>query len=206
MRQDVLEHLAEEIGAHQADPLASFQTWDDGRRKLDGMSRGKRWDIDREQREWEKANEAELAKYAARWRWRQHEEAHPERVQAANAAWVKANRAHLRAYRKRWAQEHRERELEYCRRKQANRRADPSRWALYLARQERHKAKKRAHAYEHYRLDLEASRARKRVNAARWYAKQPREGKRRCSVCRQGGHNRIRCPVARDQVKHAETP
>lgn len=68
MRRDVLEHMAEEIGAHQADPLASFTTWDEGRRKLDGMSRGKRWDIDREQREWERDSRADLHRLR-RKRW-----------------------------------------------------------------------------------------------------------------------------------------
>jgi hypothetical protein len=202
VRRDVLEHMADEIGAHQADPLASFQTWDEGRRKLDGMSRGKRWDIDREQREWEKANEAELARYAARHRWSNFEKAHPERVTAAQRAWVRENRAHLAAYRKRWAKMNAAKERAYARRKHAKRKADPKRWAVFHARMKRHKAKKLARAKVRYRLDIEASRARSRANAARWYAKQPREGKRRCSVCRQPGHNVKRCPT----VPHPSPP
>jgi hypothetical protein len=195
MRRDVLEHMADEIGAHQADPLASFTTWDEGRRNLDGMSRGKRWDIDREQREWEKANEAELAKYAARHRWSKFEKAHPERVTAAQRAWVKENRAHLRAYRKRYQEEHAEKERLWRKRQRANQKADPKRWALRQASFDRHKSKKNARAKERYRLDIEASRAKARASSARYYAKRPREGKRRCSVCHQLGHNVRRCPT-----------
>lgn len=191
--REVLELLAEEIGARTTDPLASFTTWDEGRRKLDGMSRGSRWDIDREQRDWEKANAAELAKYVARQNWSKFEKAHPERVTAAQRAWAKENRAHLAAYRKRWALANVDKERLYGQRKHAARKRDPKRWAVWLARQERHKAKKRERSKLRYRQDLEASRARSREHSAAYYAKQPREGKRKCTRCGRPGHNRRRC-------------
>ena len=204
MRRDVLEHLAEEIGAHQAEPLASFTIWDEGRRKLDGMSRGKRWDIDREQREWERDNAAELAKYEARRNWAKHERTHPEQVDEAHRRWVKTNRQHLLAYRRTWAAANVERERKYGRRKHAKRKKDPKRWAVFKARQDRHKPKKNAKASAAYWALSDAERrARNQEHHQRFYRYKPK-GKRRCSVCRQPGHNVKRCSVARTAAGRAQ--
>jgi hypothetical protein len=196
VRADVLEVMAEEVAGRPVDALASFVTWDEGRRKLDGMSRGKRWDIDREQREWERANAADLARFVARRNWQRWMDAHPDKAKGAARSWVREHWGHLLAYRARWAKENADREREYDRRQMAATRADPVRLARYQARQDRHKAKKRKRAKERYWANLEASRARNRLHAAAYYAKRPREGKRRCTLCRKPGHNRIRCKRA----------
>lgn len=78
--------------------------------------------------------------------------------------------------KKRWAEQNREHLAAYRRR-----------WA------EQNRERVRERERERYRLNLEASRARARANAARSYANQPREGKRRCSKCHQPGHNVRRC-------------
>jgi hypothetical protein len=174
-RADVLELLAEELGARAAHPLASFTTWDgDGRRKLDGMSRGRRWDIDRELREEKRATE----KLIGLLRWKR---------------WYAKNKGAFAAYRKRWGQENKEKERAYGRLKHKRRRKDPKRWAVFKARQARHLPKKLARAKERYWADVEASRARNRAASARYYLKRKREGTRRCSTCGQPGHNRRRC-------------
>lgn len=195
MRPDVLEVIAEEIAGRPVDALASFTTWGEGRRKLDGMAKGRHWDIDREQRQWESDNAAYLGKFVARHNWQRFTEANPERISKAARKWVLAHWDHLLAYRNRWAKENADREREYDRRQMANTRADPARLARYQAKQERHKPKKAARAKKRYWADVEASRARNRKNAATYYAKQPREGKRKCTLCRKPGHNRRRCPT-----------
>jgi hypothetical protein len=197
VRPDVLETMAEEIAGRPVDALASFVTWDGGRRKLDGMAKGRRWDIDREQRQWEKDNAADLARFVARHNWHRFEEQNPERVRTAARKWVVEHWDHLLAYRNRWAKENADREREYDRRQMANTRADPVRLARYLAKQERHKPKKLARAKRLYWADVEASRERSRRHSAVYYAKQPREGKRKCTLCRNPGHNRRRCPQAK---------
>ena len=68
VRADVLEIMAEEIASHPVNALTSFRKWEGGHSALDGMAKGTRWVIDREQLEWEKANEAELAALEARLR------------------------------------------------------------------------------------------------------------------------------------------
>lgn len=176
--REVLDLLAEELGERAAHPLASFQTWDEGagqgRRKLDGMQAGRRWDIDREHRADKKATQ----KLYDQLRWKR---------------WYKKNKARFAAYRKRWGSENPDKERLYGKRKRAAQRKDPKRWARAKARFDRHKPKKRARARERYYADIEASRARLRASSARYYAKRPREGKRRCSRCGQPGHNRRRC-------------
>jgi hypothetical protein len=193
MRPDVLELIAEEVAGRPVDALASFVTWDDGRRKLDGMAKGRRWDIDREQRQWEKDNAADLARFVARRNWQRFTQQNPQRVKTAARKWVREHWGRLLAYRARWAKEHADREREYDRRQMANTRADPVRLARYQARQERHKLKKRAKENARYWGNVEASRERSRRNSATYYAKQPREGKRKCSLCRKPGHNVLRC-------------
>jgi hypothetical protein len=178
VRSDVLEVMAEEVAGRPVDALASFTTWDEGRRKLDGMSRGKRWDIDREQRQWERDNAADLARFVARHNWQRWMDANPEKARGAVQRWVRANWQYLLAYRARWAKEHAEQEREYDRRQMANTRKDPVRWARYLAKQERHRAKKNARARERYLAN---------------YATLPREGKRKCTLCRRPGHNSLTC-------------
>jgi hypothetical protein len=106
--------MAEELGERAADALASFTTWDgDGRRRLDGMSKGRRWDIDREQRAWERDNRADLRRlYKSLWlaRWRR---AHPELARKVWASWYAAHKDEVapanRARAKRWYHANRER-------------------------------------------------------------------------------------------------
>lgn len=193
VRRDVLELMAEEISGRPVDALASFTSWDDGRRKLDGMAKGKRWDIDREQRSWERDNAADLARFVARHNWQKWMDAKPEKAKGAVQRWVLANLAHLRAYRAQWAKDHADKEREYDRRQMANTRADPVRLARYLAKQKRHRPRKNSRARERYRENLEEERARNRAKMARWHAKQPRDGKRKCSACGKPGHNRRSC-------------
>jgi hypothetical protein len=86
MRSDVLDLMADEINARPVGKLASFLAFDgSGRAKLDGMGAGKRWDIDREQREFERDSKAELQ----RLKCRKFKLAHPEYF----AAWMRAARA-----------------------------------------------------------------------------------------------------------------
>jgi hypothetical protein len=85
---EILEVMAEEITGRPVDALASFVTWDDGRRRLDGMAKGRRWDIDREQRRWEKDNAADLARYVTRRNWQRWCEQNPERAKQAARRWV----------------------------------------------------------------------------------------------------------------------
>jgi hypothetical protein len=82
---DVLEVMAEEIAGRPADPLASFTTWDGGRRKLDGMARGRRGDIDREQRAFEKeqADLKALETWRRQQRWRKRHRAQWLAIQKA---------------------------------------------------------------------------------------------------------------------------
>jgi RNA polymerase sigma factor (sigma-70 family) len=58
--------------------------------------------------------------------------------------WASKNREHLASYRKQWAQDNVKQERLYAQRKHKARRADPKRWAIFQARQQRHKDKKRA--------------------------------------------------------------
>jgi hypothetical protein len=181
MRPDVLEAMAEEIAGRPVDALASFVTWDDGRRKLDGMAKGRRWDIDREQREWDKVNRKELEQLAARRRWERFRRLNPE---------------HMAAYRKAWAAAHPEEEKEYDRRQRARVKKDPVRLAMYKARQERYREKRNAKLRAN-RADpvwLARERARRRKNAMKSYTKRYKpEGKRKCTLCGKPGHNRVRC-------------
>ncbi|HKO84461.1 MAG TPA: hypothetical protein VJ140_07825 [Actinomycetota bacterium] len=124
MRRDVLEVMADELVERAADPVASFLSWDgDGRRRLDGMSRGRRWDLDREQRQWERENRAELRRlYKSGWlrRWRasnrekrrEYDRSYKERFKKrATAAMLAKRRAKKRARQKRWELKNRERHL-----------------------------------------------------------------------------------------------
>jgi hypothetical protein len=187
--------MAEEVAGRPVDALASFTSWDDGRRKLDGMAKGRRWDIDRESR----ALKRETEKLCDRLRYKR---------------WLAANKDRAKAYwREYWRRpENAARARERQKRKRGAERKSPARWAKRLASFERHKAKKRARAKERYRANLEASRERARRNAAKYYRRhreeilarakerdrkcRPREGKRRCSACGQPGHNKVTCAAA----------
>jgi hypothetical protein len=127
MRPEVIELLAEELSERAAPAIASFETWDDGRKKLDGMSRGRKWDLEHES----KAEKAEAQRLYQSLRWKR---------------WYAKNKKHAAAYRRKWAAENRDKEREYARRKHRARKKNPKRWATWLARQERHKPKKRIRA------------------------------------------------------------
>jgi len=113
-----------------------------------------------------------------------------ERFRAANAE-------HIAAYRKQWGAAHPEKEREYDRRQREKTKQDPRRLALYRATQERHRDKKNARKRQRLRDDpvyAEQERARVRQYMQRNYAaKFVPEGKRKCTLCRQPGHNRARC-------------
>jgi hypothetical protein len=185
-RADVLEAMAEEISQRPTDKLASFQTWDDGRRRLDGMSKGRRWDIDREQRDWERKNKAELAKYEARFRWSKHEKAHPDRCAAALAKWVRENRDHLRAYRAKYAKDHPEQERQWGKNKRAKVKADPTRHARSVARYARYREKLKTSDPAKWAAKLKANRERKAQTRVRKHT-------RHCGACGATGHNRRSC-------------
>lgn len=173
MRAEVLEVMAEEIAGRPVDALASFTTWDDGRRKLDGMARGRRWDIDREHRVFEKDTEREvrrLMKLRSRRR-------RPGVYRAA------AQRRELRSK---------------GRRRQLRKRRYWRNRATAIARQkityQKHKAKRQAESLAYYRAHREEALARMRA----WDRKsRPRQGKRKCSTCQRPGHNRLTCREAR---------
>lgn len=85
MRSDVLDLMAEEIASRPVSKVASFLAFDGaGRAKLDGMGAGRRWDIDREQREFERASRVELQ----RLKCRKYKLAHAEYFRA----WMRAAR------------------------------------------------------------------------------------------------------------------
>lgn len=193
MRPDVLELIAEETGGRPVSVYARLPSlMDEGKSRLDGMAKGRRWDLEREQRQWEKANAADLARFRARRNWQRFDDANPERMKTWRKKWTASNWSHLLAYRNRWAKKNAAREREYDRRQMANTRADPVRLARYQARMDRHKAKKNARAKERYWSDVETSHALNR----KYYARRPRVGKRKCGLCRQAGHNRRRCKRA----------
>jgi hypothetical protein len=131
VRRDVLELLAEEVGGHPVDALASFQSWEDGRRRLDGMAKGRRWDIDREQRQWERDSRAELRRLAKRDEQRRHR----DRYRVRYLRWAAAHRDHLVSYwRWYWRQpENVVRARERQRRKGLAEKADPQRYAKRMA-------------------------------------------------------------------------
>lgn len=131
MRPDVLELIAEEIAGRPVDALASFVTWDEGRRKLDGMARGRRWDIDREQKAFERDSKRELRLLAKRDEQRRHRDAYLARYKR----WAKANQGHLKTYWTwYWSQpENAARQRARCRRKRIAEKADPVRYAKRLA-------------------------------------------------------------------------
>jgi hypothetical protein len=172
VRADVLEVMAEEVAGRPVDALASFVTWDEGRRKLDGMSRGKRWDIDREHRAFEKDTDREvrrLMKLRARHK-------SPEVY---------------RAWHRRYEAEHKARRAQL--RKQRYRKNRDKLVAKGRAQYAKHREKRRAESLAYYYAHLEERRAANRE----WDRKnRPREGKRRCSQCGQPGHNKLTCPRA----------
>lgn len=113
MRPDVLELMAEELSERAASPLDSFTVWDNGRRKLDGMAKGRRWDIDREQRAFEKANAKQMITLKVR-RWRQ---LNPAKAKASRKAtrkrmWDRAPEMVRKSRRRRLAR-HRKKHREY---------------------------------------------------------------------------------------------
>jgi len=184
MKADILEAMADEICSRPVGALASFVTFDGDRPRLDGMRKGTRWDIDREQREWERANHAELAKYECRHRWAQHEAKNPDRCAKALAKWTRENWARLLAYRTAYAKKHPDREREWARHKAEKVKADPVRLAKQHAKYRRYHAKIKADPVR-YEAKLKADRERA--------LKRPHKGTRRCGVCGVFGHNRKTC-------------
>lgn len=169
MRRDVLEVIAEEVAGRPVDALASFTTWDDGRRRLDGMAKGRRWDLDREHRAFERDTNREvrrLQKLRARRR-------KPAVYAAHSVAWDAAHREDRRLAARRRREKYRARVL-----------------AILKASRQRHKAKRNAEALAYYH----AHRAERLAYNRDWDRRnRPREGKRCCSLCRQPGHNRRSC-------------
>lgn len=164
MRGDVLELMAEEVAGRPVDALASFTTWDDGRRKLDGMAKGRRWDLDREHRAFEKDTLREirrLMKMRARHR-------RPEVYRAWHRRYEAANKARRRELRIKRYWKDRDRRL-----------------AKQRAQYQKHRDKRKAECLANYYKNRNA-----RATAFRaWYDKQPRKGTRTCSVCGEPGHN-----------------
>lgn len=136
---DVFEVMAEEVGGHPVDALASWRVLDDGRPRLDGMAKGRRWDIDREQRAFEKASKAELRRLAKRDEQRRHRDQYLARYKR----WAKANADHLKSYwRWYWSlPENAERQRKRQRKKRVAEKADPVRYAKRLASWRAHRAR-----------------------------------------------------------------
>lgn len=186
-RHEVLEAMAEEISQRPTDRLASFQAFDgDGRRRLDGMRKGHRWDIDREQRDWDKNNKAELAKYEARSKWAKHEKAQPERCAVARARWASDNREHLRAYRAQYAKDHPDQERQWGKNKRAKVKSDPERHARSVARYARYREKLKKSNPAKWAAKLKANRE---LRAKKYVRKHTRH----CGHCGDTGHNRLGC-------------
>jgi hypothetical protein len=130
--------MADEISAHPVGSLASWLVVDDGRPRLDGMARGRRWDIDREQKAWERENRAELLRLARRDEHKRHTAGYARRWQAFYARnrarlIAKANQRNkkLQAARDpRWLARARARAARWRERL----RADPVRYAAWLER------------------------------------------------------------------------
>lgn len=153
MRSDVLEVMAEEILGRPVGKLASFWAFDDGgRRHLDGMAQGRKWDLDREQQAFQRANKLELRKLGKRNTNRRYAAVYNE----TSKVWSKANRAYRTAYEKAYWAARKERLRELQRAKRARQKADPARWALVLARQARHAPKKRVRQAARYKAKRRA--------------------------------------------------
>ena len=171
MRQDVLEAMADELLERAAHPLASFSTWEQGRRKLDGVRSSRKWDLDRETdrelREHDRKMQVEirrLMKLRARRK-------NPEVYRDWNRRYEAANKERRRQQRRARYWKNRPRML-----------------AVLKASREKHRAKRNAECLRNYHAHREERRAKFQA----WYDRQPRDGKRKCSVCGQPGHNRIR--------------
>lgn len=165
-RSDVLELMAEEVSGHAVDALASFVTWDGGRRKLDGMARGRRWDIDREHRAFERDTQREirrLQKLRARRRRPEVYRVQRRRYEAEH----KARRRELRLKRYRKNRDHV--------------------LAILRRSQEKHRERRRAEGRARYWANRE-----RRLAVWREWAKKarPPKGARKCPLCGRPGYNR----------------
>ncbi len=141
MRSDVLELMADEINSRPVGRLASFVAFDGaGRAKLDGMGAGKRWDIEREQRDFERASKTELRKLSKRNTNRKYAAAYNE----SSKAWSKANRARRTKYEREYRLAHKEKEAIRIAKRTERQKADPVRWARRLATWRRYREAKRA--------------------------------------------------------------
>lgn len=177
--------MAEELDQRRVDVLASFVAWDEGRRKLDGMSRGKRWDIDRESRR-EKLETEALCKRLSFRRWY-----HDRGGQALIAAWCKANRDRRNAWQRAWRALNPQKTKAYCK-------------VSYARHRTARKAAGRVRAKAWYRANKDRARQYAKKNAAqlrswhnaRYAAKRGSKVRHRpCGACRKPGHNRRTCPA-----------
>lgn len=178
MRRDVLEVMADELLERAAHPLASFTSMEDGRPRLAGMRAGRKWDVDREQdgqvREHDRKMQVEIRRLM-KLRARRKK---PEAYRIAGRRYEAANKERRRQLRLARYWKNRDRLL-----------------ARLRASQERHRAKRRAESLAYYYAHRDQQLARMRA----YYLTRPRKGTRRCSVCQQPGHNRVRC--RREQAK-----
>lgn len=161
--------MAEEISGRPVSKLASFTTFDDGRPRLDGMMKGRRWDIDHEHREFERDTHREVRRLM-KLRCRQKKRA---LYRATTRAYEAAHKPARRAQRLKRYWKNRPKEL-----------------AKLKASRTKHQAKRNAEARSYYHAHREACLARNKA----WAAKnRPPKGIWNCSVCSKPGHNRRTC-------------
>lgn len=139
MRADVLELMAEEISGRPVGKLASFLTFDDGKPRLDGMQRGKKWDLTHEQRDFDAANKVEFRRLSKRNTNRRHAKKYNE----TSKAWSKRNRARRTKYEKEYWAVRKDHLRQLQKAKRARQKANPARHALVMARLARYRARKR---------------------------------------------------------------
>ncbi len=175
MRPDVLEVIAEEIAGRLVDPLSSFLVWDSGRPRLDGMSRGTRRDIDREQREFDEANRGDFARLMASQRRRRYYKRNRDKVLARATRYHAEHREMERVKALARYRKNRERYLARLHsRRNANRATEQSRRrARYLAlkadtqRYADLRARDRVNHRRRYWANIEQARAANRETKAR---------------------------------------
>jgi hypothetical protein len=174
MRRDVMEVMAEELVEREAHPLASFTTVEDGRPRLAGMRAGRGRDVDREVDHVVRAQDRKVQVEIRRLMKLRARRKRPEVYRAQSRRYEAANKERRRQKRLAWYWKNRDKMVAYQR-----------------AHRKKHQQKRRADSLRRYYAD----RANRIEYMRGYYPRRYKpEGKRRCSVCRQPGHNVKRCP------------
>lgn len=164
-----------------------FEFGDDGRATLVGMSRGKKWDLEKETRDFKRENELLFSRLRHR-RWIAHP-ANREKASKAQAAWRAKNKERSKKTKELWRKRNRAK----------FRAAERARHARY---RERNRERIRERDREQHRRKYEAQKAdgsimkRRELERARYRAtREPgvRVVPKACSTCGSAGHNRRTC-------------